>query len=177
MSSTEPSRQPWIGRSASFAGGRACSFPGGCVHTHENLHDDPARVLIMMTPGSIGRRYYEGVAQEVNVYGKPDFAKIEDISEPRSCAGLSAHSDSFPGRVYDGLCGAAAALPLRYRKRLPLATVQHMARSKMVKVSSWHWADLIPTSPVVRKADLHLIRSTLNFDPKAPFRCQAPIRT
>jgi hypothetical protein len=118
--------------------GRACSFPGGCVHTHENLHDDPARVLIMMTSGSIGRRYYEGVAQEVNVYGKPDFAKIEEISEPRSCAGLSAHSDSFPGRVYDGLCGAAAALPLRYRKRLPLATVQHMARSKMVKVSSWH---------------------------------------
>lgn len=51
----------------------------GCVHTHENLNDDPARALIMMTPGSIGRRYFEEVAQEVNVPGKPDLAKIKDI--------------------------------------------------------------------------------------------------
>ncbi len=54
-------------------------MPRGSVHTHENLHSDTARSLIVMTPGTIGRRYFEEVAREVNVPGKPDLARVKEI--------------------------------------------------------------------------------------------------
>lgn len=59
--------------------GESLFLPRGSVHTHENFHTDTARALIVMTPGSIGRRYFEEVAQEVNGPAKPDLAKIKDI--------------------------------------------------------------------------------------------------
>ena len=59
--------------------GETLFLPRGSIHTHENLHDETAQALIVMTPGSIGRRYFEEVAQEVNVPGKPDLAKVKDI--------------------------------------------------------------------------------------------------
>jgi hypothetical protein len=36
-------------------------------------------VLSVLTSGSIGRGYFEEVAQEVNVAGKPDLAKVKEI--------------------------------------------------------------------------------------------------
>jgi quercetin dioxygenase-like cupin family protein len=59
--------------------GDSLLLPRGSVHHHENLHSETARALIVLTPGSIGRRYFEEVAQEVNVPGKPDLAKIKEI--------------------------------------------------------------------------------------------------
>ena len=59
--------------------GDSLLLPRGSVHTHENLHNDTARALIVMTPGSIGRRYFEELAAEVNVPGKPDPAKVKEI--------------------------------------------------------------------------------------------------
>ncbi len=59
--------------------GDSLLLPRGSIHTHENLHDDTARALIVMTPGSIGRRYFEELAAEVNVPGKPDLAKVKGI--------------------------------------------------------------------------------------------------
>lgn len=59
--------------------GQSLFVPRGSVHTHENVHPDTARSLIVMTPGSIGKRYFEEVAHEVNVPGKPDLAKIKEI--------------------------------------------------------------------------------------------------
>jgi quercetin dioxygenase-like cupin family protein len=47
--------------------GESLLVPRGSVHTHENLHADSARSLIVMTPGTIGRRYFEEVAEQVNV--------------------------------------------------------------------------------------------------------------
>ena len=67
------------GRKHELRTGESLFVPRGSVHTHENLHSDTARALIVMTPGTIGRRYFEEVAQEVNVPGKPDLAKVEDI--------------------------------------------------------------------------------------------------
>ena len=32
-----------------------------------------------MTPGLIGRRYFEEIAQVINVPGKPDLAKVKEI--------------------------------------------------------------------------------------------------
>ena len=59
--------------------GQSLFVPRGSVHTHENLHSDTARSLIVMTPGTIGRRYFEEVAREVNAPGKPDLAKVKEI--------------------------------------------------------------------------------------------------
>ncbi|MGV6871423.1 cupin domain-containing protein [Pseudochelatococcus sp. B33] len=59
--------------------GQSLFIPRGSVHTHENLHDKTARSLVVMTPGSIGKRYFEEIAAEVNVPGKPDLARIKEI--------------------------------------------------------------------------------------------------
>jgi quercetin dioxygenase-like cupin family protein len=54
-------------------------IPRGRVHVHENLHEDTARALAVLNPGSIGRRYFEETAEAVNGSGRPDPAKIRDI--------------------------------------------------------------------------------------------------
>ncbi len=59
--------------------GDVVHIPRGAVHVHENLHEETARALIVLSPGSIGRRYFEEVAREVNVPGKPDLARLKDI--------------------------------------------------------------------------------------------------
>ncbi len=51
----------------------------GCVHNHENLTPARARGLAVLNPGTIGRRYFEEIAQVVNVAGKPDLSKVKEI--------------------------------------------------------------------------------------------------
>lgn len=53
--------------------------PRGSVHHHENLHPGTARALIVLTPGSIGRRYFEEVAEAVNGPGQPDNEQIKQV--------------------------------------------------------------------------------------------------
>lgn len=60
-------------------GGDVLFVPRGTVHGFENRHSEPARTIAVLTPGSIGRRYFEEVAAEVNGPGKPDLAKIKAI--------------------------------------------------------------------------------------------------
>jgi quercetin dioxygenase-like cupin family protein len=54
-------------------------IPAGAVHHHANRHPGVARALIVMTPGSIGRRYFEEMAQALANPGPPDMAKLQDI--------------------------------------------------------------------------------------------------
>jgi quercetin dioxygenase-like cupin family protein len=67
------------GRKQELRAGDAVFVPRGSVHHHENLHDGTARVLAAMTPGTIGRRYFEEIAEVINVPGKPDLAKANEI--------------------------------------------------------------------------------------------------
>jgi quercetin dioxygenase-like cupin family protein len=67
------------GQKHELRAGQSLFVPRGSVHTHENLHGETARSLIVMTPGSIGRHYFEEIAREVNVPGKPDLAKVKNI--------------------------------------------------------------------------------------------------
>jgi quercetin dioxygenase-like cupin family protein len=53
--------------------------PRGAVHHHENRHDETARVLIVLTPGSIGRRYFEEIAAASSGPGRPDLARLHEI--------------------------------------------------------------------------------------------------
>ncbi|NTF88171.1 cupin domain-containing protein [Agrobacterium rhizogenes] len=59
--------------------GDAVFIPRGSVHHHENLHEGSARALVVITPGSIRRRYFEEIAEVVNVPGKPDLAKAQEV--------------------------------------------------------------------------------------------------
>lgn len=51
----------------------------GCVHIHENRHPQTARALVVMTPGSIGRAYFEEIAAAIAGAGPPDIGKIKEI--------------------------------------------------------------------------------------------------
>jgi quercetin dioxygenase-like cupin family protein len=51
----------------------------GLVHHHQNLHDGVSRTLAVMTPGLIGRAYFEEMAEVINVAGKPDMTKAREI--------------------------------------------------------------------------------------------------
>jgi quercetin dioxygenase-like cupin family protein len=53
--------------------------PRGQVHHHENPHDGLARVLVVLTPTGIGRRYFEEIAALVNAGGPPDPARMKEI--------------------------------------------------------------------------------------------------
>lgn len=59
--------------------GDSLVIPRGSVHHHANVHGGLARALTVLTPGSIGRRYFEDIAAEVNVPGKPDLGRIKEV--------------------------------------------------------------------------------------------------
>jgi quercetin dioxygenase-like cupin family protein len=55
-------------------------IPRGAVHHHENRHGGTAKVLIVLTPGRIGRRYFEEVAALIAA-GPPDPAAMAAIMQ------------------------------------------------------------------------------------------------
>lgn len=67
------------GHSRELGVGDAVFIRRGSVHHHENPHDGTARVLAMMTPGAIGRRYFEEIAEIINVPGRPDLATAKEV--------------------------------------------------------------------------------------------------
>ncbi|MBZ9789880.1 cupin domain-containing protein [Rhizobium sp. 3T7] len=67
------------GRKHEIAPGGTLFIPRGYVHAHENLHGESAKALITMTPGLIGRRYFEEMALAINVQGKPDIEHVKAI--------------------------------------------------------------------------------------------------
>jgi quercetin dioxygenase-like cupin family protein len=67
------------GRKTELAVGEAVFIPRGSVHHHENPHGATARVLVAITPGTIGRVYFEEMAEVINVPGRPDLARAREI--------------------------------------------------------------------------------------------------
>lgn len=59
--------------------GEAVFIPRGAVHHHENKHTGDARFLAVLTPGTIGRAYFEEIADVINVPGRPDLAKAKEV--------------------------------------------------------------------------------------------------
>jgi quercetin dioxygenase-like cupin family protein len=53
--------------------------PRGKVHHHANLHDGTARAMIVIAPGTIGRRYFEEMAEIVSRPGPPDPAQMKAV--------------------------------------------------------------------------------------------------
>lgn len=101
------------GKRHELRNGDSLFIPRGSVHIHENLHAEPARVLGVLTPGSIGRCYFEEVAAVVNAPGKPD-----NHAELRPRAGLSGSGGTRLPCVWAcGQRGGAAAGPTSDRVR------------------------------------------------------------
>jgi quercetin dioxygenase-like cupin family protein len=67
------------GQKQQLGAGDALFIPRGSVHHHENPHEGKARFLAVLTPGAIERRYFEEMAEVINVPGKPDLAKAKDV--------------------------------------------------------------------------------------------------
>lgn len=61
--------------------GDSLLIPRGRLHHHENRHAVPARALIVLTPGSIGRGYFEEMAAALGGPGRPDPAVLKAIME------------------------------------------------------------------------------------------------
>jgi quercetin dioxygenase-like cupin family protein len=59
--------------------GQSLHIPRGAVHVHENFGQEKARALIVMTPATIGRAYFEEMAAAVGGPNRPDPALITDI--------------------------------------------------------------------------------------------------
>lgn len=67
------------GRVHELRRGDCLLLPRGTVHIHENRHEEIARSLIVLTPGSIGRRYFEEIAAIANGPGRPDPEAIRTV--------------------------------------------------------------------------------------------------
>jgi quercetin dioxygenase-like cupin family protein len=67
------------GKTHELKAGDGIFVPRGAVHQFQNLHAGQARVLAMMTPGKIGKKYFEELAEVVNAGGPPDLAKVRQI--------------------------------------------------------------------------------------------------
>lgn len=67
------------GRKHEISAGDTVFIPRGSVHHHQNLHPVTARALTVLTPGIIGRRYFEEMAEVINAPGKPDAPKLKEI--------------------------------------------------------------------------------------------------
>jgi quercetin dioxygenase-like cupin family protein len=61
--------------------GEGVFVPRGAVHGFTNEHPGDARVLVTLTPGSIGKGYFEEIAAVVNAGGPPDMAKVKAVME------------------------------------------------------------------------------------------------
>lgn len=69
------------GKQTELMPGAAIFIPRGAVHHHENLHEDTAKVVAAITPGTIGRQYFEEVGAAVRGPTRPDPAQIVDIMQ------------------------------------------------------------------------------------------------
>ena len=59
--------------------GAALFVPRGAVHQFQNREKSAARVLSVLSPGSIGRKYFEELAAVVNAGGPPDMARVKEV--------------------------------------------------------------------------------------------------
>ncbi|MBR0659734.1 cupin domain-containing protein [Neoroseomonas oryzicola] len=59
--------------------GEVVFVPRGKVHHHANLHEGTARAMIVIAPGTIGRRYFEEMAELVSRPGPPDVAQMKAV--------------------------------------------------------------------------------------------------
>lgn len=65
------------GKAIDIAPGETCFIPRGAVHGFNNLKQEDARSLAIITPGLLGPIFFKEVAEIVNAGGPPDIEKLK----------------------------------------------------------------------------------------------------
>jgi len=94
------------------------------VHVHENLHEGTARAMVVLNPGSIGRRYFEETAQAVGYPGAITVRASDDAAPGAFTLDFGDGSASFDPaaaaeRVSQALHAALAAEGLHAEPLIP----------------------------------------------------------
>ena len=65
------------GKAIDIAPGETCFIPRGAVHGFENLKNENAKALAVITPALLGPIFFKEVAEIVNAGGPPDLEKLK----------------------------------------------------------------------------------------------------
>jgi len=65
------------GKAIDIAPGETCFIPRGAVHGFNNLKQEDAKALAVITPALLGPIYFKEVAEIVNAGGPPDLEKLK----------------------------------------------------------------------------------------------------
>lgn len=59
--------------------GETCFIPRGVVHGFNNLKQENAKALAVITPGLLGPIYFKEVAEIINAGGPPDIERLKKV--------------------------------------------------------------------------------------------------
>ena len=65
------------GKAIDIAPGETCFIPRGAVHGFNNLKQEDAKALAVITPALIGPNFFKECAEIVNAGGPPDIEKLK----------------------------------------------------------------------------------------------------
>lgn len=65
------------GKAIDIAPGETCFIPRGAVHGFDNLKQEDAKALAVITPALLGPIFFREVAEIVNAGGPPDLEKLK----------------------------------------------------------------------------------------------------
>ncbi|MEO8712270.1 MAG: cupin domain-containing protein [Parafilimonas sp.] len=69
------------GKAIDIAAGETCFIPRGAVHGFDNLKQEDAKGLAVITPALLGPIFFKEVAVIVNAGGPPDLEKLKLVME------------------------------------------------------------------------------------------------
>jgi hypothetical protein len=64
------------GKAIDIRPGETCFIPRGAVHGFDNLKQEDAKALAVITPALLGSIFFKEVAEIVNAGGPPDLQKL-----------------------------------------------------------------------------------------------------
>ncbi|MBI1342507.1 MAG: cupin domain-containing protein [Terrimonas sp.] len=67
------------GKPIDIAPGETCFIPRGAVHGFDNIKQEDAKALAVITPGLLGPIFFKEVAAIVNAGGPPDIEKLKMV--------------------------------------------------------------------------------------------------
>lgn len=67
------------GKVINIAPGETCFIPRGAVHGFNNLKQEDAKALAVITPALLGPIYFKEIAEIINAGGPPDIEKIKFV--------------------------------------------------------------------------------------------------
>src|SRR5579862_4458 len=67
------------GKAVDIGPGETCFIPRGAVHGFDNLHEEDAKALAVITPALLGPIFFKEMAEILNAGGPPDREKLRMV--------------------------------------------------------------------------------------------------